>query len=36
MYEFVGRWGHDRQLDRDIDDLGVATHRAVVMLQYSF
>ena len=36
MYEYVGRWGHDRQLDRDIDDLGVATHRAVVMLQYSF
>ena len=36
MYEFVGRWGHDRQLDRDIDDLGIATHRAVVMLQYSF
>ena len=36
MYEFVGRWGHDRQLDRDIDDLGIATHKAVVMLQYSF
>ncbi len=36
MYEYVGRWGHDTQLDRDIDDLGVATHKAVVMLQYSF
>ncbi|MBQ7683427.1 MAG: porin, partial [Bacteroidaceae bacterium] len=36
MYEFVGRWGHDTQLDRDIDDLGIATHKAVVMLQYSF
>ena len=36
MYEFVGRWGHDRQLDRDIDDLGIATHRAIVMLQYTF
>ena len=36
MYEFVGRWGHARQLDRDIDDLGIATHKAVVMLQYSF
>lgn len=36
MYEYVGRWGHDRQLDRDIDDLGIATHKAVVMLQYSF
>ena len=36
MYEFVGRWGHDTQVDRDMDDLGVSTHRAVVMLQYSF
>ncbi len=36
MYEFVGRWGHDTQLDRDMDDLGISTHRAVVMLQYSF
>ena len=36
MYEFVGRWGHDRQLDRDIDDLGIATHRAILMLQYTF
>ena len=36
MYEFVGRWGHARQLDRDIDDLGISTHKAVVMLPYSF
>lgn len=36
MYQFVGRWGHDTQLDRDNDDLGMATHSATVMLQYAF
>lgn len=36
MYQFVGRWGHDTQLDRDNDDLGIATHNATVMLQYMF
>lgn len=36
MYQFVGRWGHDTQLDRDNDDLGIATHDATVMLQYTF
>ena len=36
MYQFVGRWGHDTQLDRDNDDLGIATHNAAVMLQYTF
>lgn len=36
MYQFVGRWGHDTQLDRDNDDLGIATHNAMVMLQYTF
>ncbi|WP_417129779.1 porin [Phocaeicola sp.] len=36
MYQFVGRWGHDTQLDRDNDDLGIATHSATVMLQYTF
>ena len=36
MYQFVGRWGHDTQLDRDNDDLGIATHNASVMLQYTF
>ena len=35
MYQFVGRWGHDTQLDRDNDDLGIATHNATVMLQYT-
>lgn len=36
MYQFVGRWGHDTQIDRDNDDLGIATHNATVMLQYTF
>lgn len=36
MYQFVGRTGHDTQLDRDNDDLGVAKHSATVLLQYSF
>ncbi len=36
MYQFIGRTGHDTQLDRDNDDLGVAKHSAVVMLQYAF
>ena len=36
MYQFVGRWGHDTQLDRDNDDLGIVTHNATVMLQYTF
>ena len=36
MYQFVGRWGHGTQLDRDNDDLGIATHNATVMLQYTF
>ena len=36
MYQFVGRWGHDTQLDRDNDVLGIATHNATVMLQYTF
>lgn len=36
MYQYTGRWGHATQLDRDNDDLGVATHMATVQLQYSF
>lgn len=36
MYQYTGRWGHDTQLDRDNDDLGIATHAAKVQLQYSF
>ena len=36
MYQFTGRYGHDTQLDRDNDDLGITTHSATVQLQYSF
>jgi len=36
MYQFTGRWGHDTQLDRDLDDLGIATHNACLMVQYAF
>ena len=36
MYQYIGRTGHETQLDRDNDDLGVAKHSAVVMLQYTF
>ena len=36
MYQYTGRWGHATQLDRDNDDLGIATHQATIQLQYSF
>lgn len=36
MYQFTGRTGHDRQMDRDEDNLGLATHSAVVMAQFAF
>lgn len=36
MYQYTGRWGHKTQLDRDNDDLGIATHMATIQLQYSF
>ena len=36
MSQYMGRWGHDTQLDRDLDDLGLATHQACVMLQFAF
>jgi len=36
MYQFIARTGHDTQLDRDNDDLGLAKHSACVMLQYTF
>lgn len=36
MYQFNGRWGHKTQLDRDLDDLGIPTHSAMLMLQYAF
>lgn len=36
MYQFTGRYGHETQLDRDNDDLGVSTHHASLQLQFSF
>ena len=36
MYQYTGRWKHKTQLDRDNDDLGIATHSARLQLQYSF
>ena len=36
MYQYIGRTGHETQLDRDIDDLGICTQTAQVMLQYAF
>ena len=36
MYQYTGRWGHADQDSRDRDDLGMAMHCAVVMMQFSF
>ncbi len=36
MYQYMGRENHDTQLDRDNDDLGLATHSACALLQYTF
>lgn len=36
MYQYTGRTGHDTQLDRDNDDLGLSMHSGTVMLQYTF
>lgn len=36
MYRYVGRTGHDRQLDRDEDNLGLATHTGTILVQYTF
>ena len=36
MYQYIGRTGHDTQLDRDNDDLGIAVHSASILLQYTF
>jgi len=35
-YQFTGRWGHATPLDRDLDELGLCKHTAMVMLQYAF
>ena len=36
MYQYIGRTGHETQLDRDMDNLGICTHMAQIMLQYAF
>ena len=36
MYQYTGRYGHNTQLDRDNDDLGISTHYGSVQLQFSF
>jgi hypothetical protein len=36
MYQYLGRWGHETQIDRDNDDLGLAQHYAQIMMQFSF
>ncbi|MBF0650117.1 porin [Dysgonomonas sp. GY75] len=36
MYQYLGKWGHENQLERDNDDLGLAQHFAQVMFQFSF
>ncbi len=36
MYQYTGRTGHARQMDRDEDNLGLATSSVVIMAQYSF
>ena len=36
MYQYMGRTGHANQDSRDRDDLGMAMHSAVVMLQFTF
>lgn len=36
MYQYTGRTGHNRQLDRDEDNLGLATSNVTIMAQYTF
>lgn len=36
MYQYTGRTGHKRQLDRDEDNLGLATSSVVIMAQFTF
>jgi hypothetical protein len=36
MYQYLGKWGHATQIDRDNDDLGLSQHFAQIMLQFSF
>ena len=36
MYQYIARTGHATQLDRDNDNLGLATHSGTILLQYTF
>ena len=36
MYQYIARSGHATQLDRDNDNLGLATHSGTLLLQYTF
>lgn len=36
LFRHIARKGHDTQLDRDNDNLGLATHAATLLLQYTF
>ena len=36
MYQYTGRTGHATQLDRDQDNLGLATHSGTILVQYTF
>lgn len=35
MYQYIARSGHATQLDRDNDNLGLATHSGTVLVQHS-
>lgn len=36
MYQYLGQYGHEEQIERENDHLGLAKHYAQVMLQFSF
>lgn len=36
MYQYIARSGHATQLERDNDNLGLATHGGTILLQYTF
>lgn len=36
MYQYLGKYGHETQLERDNDDLGLPMNKFMALLQYSF
>ena len=36
MYQYLGKYGHNTQLDRDNDDMDLPLDMVMVLLQYSF